>query len=263
MRYVMHAMRMNLRRAAQYRSSFLLQTLAQLVMTAGDLWAVLLLLERFGAVGHWSLHEVLFFFGVMQIAFAVTEMINRGFGHFSTLIRMGTLDTMLTRPRSAMLQVILSEMDPRRVGTVAVGLTALIVSTNGLGLVWGAADVLLILWAVIGTIFLMMGLFMLEAVICFFAVQSTEFVNILTYGGRQACQYPIDVYPDWIRTLFMIAVPVALCLQFPVCHVLGKPLGGVTPGGWVWLAPLAGPAFFGLMTLLWAWGLRHYRSTGS
>ena len=240
MRYVMRAMGMNLRRAAQYRSSFILQCLAQVVMTAGDLWAILLLLERFGAVGHWTLYEVLFFFGVMHCAFAVTEMINRGFGHFSMLIRMGTLDTMLTRPRSPMLQVILSEMDPRRIGTVVVGLTALTVATNGLGLVWHAADVLLILWAAAGTVFLMMGLFMLEA-----------------------CQYPIDVYPEWIRTLFMVVVPVALCLQFPVCHVLGKPLGGVTPGRWVWLTPLSGPAFFGVMALLWRWGLRHYRSTGS
>ena len=263
MRYIVHAMRMNLRRAAQYRSSFLMQTLAQLVMTAGDLWAVLLLLERFHAVGAWSLHEVLFFFGVMQIAFAVTEMINRGFGHFSTLIRMGSLDTMLTRPRSAMLQVVLSEADPRRIGTVFVGGAALVIAARGLGLSLGAADVLLLLWACAGTVCLMMGLFMLEAVICFFSVQSTEIVNILTYGGRQACQYPADVYADWIRKLFTFLVPVVLCLQYPVCRVLGKPLAGVTPGGWVWLTPLAGPAFFAVMSLLWRWGLRRYRSTGS
>ncbi len=263
MRYILNAMGMNLRRAAQYRSSFLMQTLAQIVMTAGDLWAVLLLLERFHAVGNWSLYEVLFFFGVMQISFAVTEMINRGFGHFSTLIRTGSLDTMLTRPRSAMLQVILSELDPRRAGTVLVGAAALILSARGLGISLTAADALLLLWASFGTICLMMGLFMLEAVICFFAVQSTEIVNILTYGGRQTCQYPADVYAGWIRLLFTFLVPVVLCLQYPVCRVLGKPLAGVTPGDWVWLTPLAGPAFFGLMSLLWRWGLRHYRSTGS
>ncbi len=263
MRYILHAARMNLRRAAQYRSSFLMQTLAQLVMTAGDLWAVLILLERFRVMGHWRPHEVLFFFGAMQIVFAVTEMINRGFGHFSALIRQGGLDTILTRPRSPMLQVVLSELDPRRIGSVVVGLAALAVATRGLNLAWTVPKVLLLLWGAAGTVCLMMGLFLLEAVICFFAVQSTELVNTLTYGGRQTCQYPVDIYPEWIRILFTCVVPVALCLQFPVCRILGQPLAGTVPGAWVWLTPLAGPAFFGLMSLLWRLGLRHYRSTGS
>ena len=263
MRYVINAMRMNLRRAAQYRASFWMQTLAQVVMTFGDLWAMLLLTERFGGMGHWGLHEVMFFFGPMQIAFAVTEMINRGFGHISSLIRMGGLDTMLTRPRSITAQVILSELDPRRIGSVAVGLTALLVATRELGVRWTLPDLLLILGGMAGAVALMMGLFMLEAVVTFFSVQSVEIVNVFTYGGRQTCQYPLDLYPQWLRITFLFVIPVGLCLQYPVCHILGKPLGGVTVGNWVWLTPLAGPCFLGLMGLLWKWGLKHYRSTGS
>ena len=263
MRYILHSMSMNLRRVAQYRTSFLMQTIAQLVMTLGDLWAILMLLERFGAIGHWSLYEVLFFFGAMQTAFALTEMINRGFGRFATLIRTGGLDSMLTRPRSPLLQVILSELDPRRIGTVLVGLSALVVSSRRLALVWHWLDVLLLLWAITGTVMLMMGLFMLEAVVCFFTVQSTEIINTLTYGGRQTCQYPIDIYPEWLRNLFTMVVPLTLCLQFPICRILKQPLAGVMPGNWVWLTPLAGAVFFFAMMLLWRAGLKHYRSTGS
>ncbi len=263
MRYVMHAMRMNLRRAAQYRSSFRMQIAAQIVMTFGDLWAILLLAERFGGMAHWSLYEVMFFFGAMQIAFAVTEMINRGFGHISSLIRMGDLDTMLTRPRGIAAQVILSELDPRRIGSVAVGLTALTVATLKTGLRWTLPDVLLLLWGMTGTVALMMGLFMIEAVVCLFSVQSVEIVNVFTYGGRQTCQYPLDLYPDWLRTTFTYVIPIGLCLQFPVCHILGKPLAGAETGGWVWLGPAAGFVFLGLCSLAWRLGLRHYRSTGS
>ena len=75
MRYVMDALRMNLRAAAQYRKSFLMQCFSQLVMTAGDLWAVLLLMERFGHMGHWEPGQILFFFGIMQITFSFTEII--------------------------------------------------------------------------------------------------------------------------------------------------------------------------------------------
>lgn len=263
MRYMLNAMRMNLRRAAQYRVSFLMQTLSQLVMTAGDLWAVLLLLERFGQMGRWTGPEVLFFFGAMQLVFAFTEIINRGLGHFGGMIRSGGFDTLLVRPRRLLTQVLLSEIDPRRVGTMAVGITALAVASGLLGLRWTAGSVLLLLWAMAGTVCLMMGLFLLEAVICFVSVQSIEIVNSLTYGGRQTCQYPVDLYPGFIRLLFTFVVPVALCLQYPISRILGRPMAEGCLDLLLWLFPLAGPAFFLLMVLFWCAGVRRYRSTGS
>ncbi len=262
MRYMMNALRMNLRRAAQYRASFLMQVLSQLVMTAGDLWAVLILLERFGRMGHWTGPEILFFFGAMQLVFAVTEILDRGLNHFGNLIRTGGFDTMLVRPRRLLTQVMLSEADPRRIGTVAVGVTALAVANHLLGLEWTAAKLLLLLWSMAGTVCLMMGLFLLEAVICFVSVQSIEMVNILTYGGRQTCQYPVDIFPDFIRLLFTFVVPVALCLQYPISAVLGRPMAADCPGILLWLCPLAGPLFFLLIGMLWCAGVRRYRSTG-
>ena len=263
MRYVYDALRMNLRSAAQYGKSFLMQCLAQLVMTAGDLWAVLLLLERFGNMGHWEAGQILFFFGVMQITFAFTEIINRGLGRFSdVMIRNGGFDTVLLRPRSPLKQVILSQADPRRVGSMLVGIAAVVIASTNLSLRWTFGKILLLLWSMAGTICLLMGLFLIEAVVCFFSVQSIEVVNILTYGGRQACQYPIDLYPGPIRILFTCVVPIALCLHVPVSLVLGRPMFAV-PDWLVWVFPCAGLAFFALIAFLWRFGVRHYRSTGS
>ncbi len=263
MRYVINAMRMNLRSAAQYRKSFLMQCLSQLVMTAGDLWAVLLLLERFGHMGHWEAGEILFFFGVMHITFSFTEIINRGLCTFSSMmIRNGGFDTVLLRPRSPLKQVILSRADPRRVGSILVGLTAVAVASAALGTQWTLWKVLLVLWSMAGTVCLLMGLFLIEAIVCIFSVQSIEMVNVLTYGGRSACQYPIDLYPGPIRLLFTYVVPIALCLQVPVSLVLGRPMFEA-PTAAVWLFPLTGAAFAALIALLWRIGVRHYRSTGS
>ena len=44
MKYVFHALRMQWRCATQYRASFWMQTLAQLVMSGSELMAVLVLL---------------------------------------------------------------------------------------------------------------------------------------------------------------------------------------------------------------------------
>ena len=75
MKYVFHALRMQWRCATQYRASFWMQTLAQLVMSSSELMAVLVLLGRFTSVGQWSGSKIMFFFGMMQMTFALTECV--------------------------------------------------------------------------------------------------------------------------------------------------------------------------------------------
>ena len=262
MRYIFHAVRMNLRAAAQYRASFLMQSVAQLVMTGCDLIALLVLIDRFRHMGRWEGTEVMFFFGAMQIAFALTECFGRGLTTFSSVIRKGNFDTLLLRPRPLLLQLSLNACDPRRVGTVAVGAAALIVSSLRLGLVWTPGRLLLLLLSIAGTVCTMAALFLLEAAFCFFSVQSVELINMLTYGGRQVCQYPADIYPAPLQLLFTWVAPIVLCLHYPVSWLVGKPMADFSPF-LLWLCPVAGPAFFALMTLAWRAGVRRYRGTGS
>lgn len=262
MRYVVHSMRILLKSAAQYRASFVLQTIGQLVMTGGDLMAVLVLMNRFTLAGQWSADEILMFFGVMQLSFALTECFGRGISTFPSLIGGGGFDSLLLRPRGLLLQTVCARLDPRRWITAVVGLAALFAASVRLRLVWTAGRVALLLFSVVGSVFLLLGLFLIEATASFFSIRSIEMVNVLTYGGRQACQYPIDLYPKPLRMLFTWVAPFALCMHLPVSLVLGKPIFHV-PEAVAFLAPLTGFLFFGLMTRVWYAGVRRYRSTGS
>ena len=255
MRYLWDAIRINLRSAAQYRASFLMQTFSQLIMTAGDLLAVLVLMDRFGGVGTWAPAEILMFFGAMQWTFALTEILNRGLGVFHSDIRSGGFDAVLLRPRSPLKQVILSRLDPRRVGTMAVGLTAMAVATRLLGFTWTLPRLLLLIWSMVGTTALLMGLFQTMT-------ELYQGRDVLTYGGRQVCKYPVDIYPGPLRLLFLYVAPIALCLHLPMGLILGHPIKP-WPDWAVWLSPLAGFAFFAFVTLLWKTGVLHYQSTGS
>ena len=262
MRYILHSMRMLLRSAVQYRASFFLQTVGQLVMTGGDLAAVLVLMDRFAGVGRWAPAEILFFFGVMQITFALVECFGRGISTFAGYVGSGEFDTLLLRPRPLLLQVVCARLDPRRVGSVAVGLTALLLSAAQLHIAWTAGRLLMLAVSVAGSLLLLLGLFLIEATVSFFSVRSIEMVNVLTYGGRTACQYPVDIYPRPLRLLFTWVAPFALCMHLPVSWIIGRPMLAV-PEPVIFLAPLTGAAFFGLMAGVWYTGVRHYRSTGS
>lgn len=262
MRYIAHAMVMNLKSAAQYRASFLMQNLAQVIMAGGELLAVVVLMDRFSAAGRWQAAEIMFFWGIMQLTFALCECFGRGISNFSYYVGSGDFDTMLLRPKPLMYQVLGHRLDPRRLGSFLVGVLAVAAACARLNIAWTAEKFILCMLAVLGGFFLLMGLFLIEATVSFFSVRSIEMVNVLTYGGRSTCQYPVDLYPRPLRILFTWVAPFALSMQLPVSLALEKPLY-LFPPTFAYLSPLAGLAFFLLMTRIWYLGAKHYRSTGT
>ena len=259
----LHAMRMLLKGHLQYPASFIMQTFAQMVMMGGELMAVLLVIDRFDSVNQWSGADILVFFGTMTITFYLTECLGRGLtGNFSTLVRTGMLDTFLLRPRGVLTQVFCNDCDPRRISCIAVGVAALAMGSAQNALHWTFLKVIALAEAIFFGSMLILGLFMIEAMFAVFSVKSIEVVNALTYGGRSACEYPIDIYPRPLRMLFMVVAPFALTLHAPMAYILDKPLFG-WPEWLAFLCPFAGAIFFLIMYLCFRRTLRHYRSTGS
>lgn len=262
MRYVCHSLKMLMKSAMQYRSSLAMQVIAQIVLTGGELLAVTVLLSRFKVVGHWSAMEIMFFFGVMQSSFALTELFGRGVAAFPGFIGRGQFDSLLLRPKPLLLQVLCSQLDPRRVGSFSVGVAAVLIAAVQMEIDWTVGKALLMAEVVVCSMLLTLGLFLIEATMCFFSVKSIEMVNVLTYGGRSTCQYPVDVFPKPLELLFTYVAPFALCMHWPVSMVLGRPMVEMA-WGWYFVTPLAGVVFFLLMTRVWYWGVKRYRSTGT
>ncbi len=259
----LHSMKMLLKSQMQYPWSFCLQTLAQIVMEAGEMMAVLLIVNRFQALNQWTGGDLLFFFGIMSITFYLTECFGRGItGNFAALIRSGNLDTFFLRPRGIMTQVLCHAIDPRRIGCIAVGVAALIMGSRESGVLWTIPKIFLFTEAVFFGMLLILGLFLIEAVFAVHSVKSIELVNAITYGGRSACQYPVDIYPGPLRVLFGTLAPFGLVLQVPAAMILDKPLLGIQ-GAWAYAAPLSGLVFFTLMYFIFQRAMKFYRSTGS
>ena len=257
------SMGMLMKSQLQYPLSFFLQTLAQLVMEGGELLAVILLVDRFDHLNRWTAGDLYFFFGLMSVTFYIAECFGRGItGNFPSMVRSGQLDTLLLRPRGVLTQVICSAVDPRRVTCIAVGTVSLAVGSRLAGVQWSPGRLLLLAESMFCGFWLILGLFLIEAILCIHSVRSVEIANALTYGGRSACQYPVDAFPRPLRLLFTVIAPFALVMHVPASQILGKPIFG-WPAWAAWLAPLSGIAVFGIMAALFARAMRFYRSTGS
>ena len=262
-RLYLRSMKMLMKCQLEYPLSFFLQTLAQLVMEVGEMLAVILIIDRFDRVNQWEAGDLFFFFGMMSVTFYLTECFGRGItGNFPYLIRTGQMDTLLLRPRGVLTLVLCSAVDPRRIACIAVGVAALVMGCGLSHVQWTVLKALAMAEAILLGAALILGLFLIEAVFCIYSVKSVELVNALSYGGRSACEYPIDIYPRPLRILFTAVAPFALVLHAPSSYILGKPLYG-WPAWTAFVCPLAGVLFFGLIYLVFQKAMRHYRSTGS
>ena len=253
----------SVRSQMQYRFSFVMLSLGHFLVTVIDFLAIFVLFDRFGSLKGWELAEVAFMYGLVNIAFAISDAATRGFDMFGTMVKSGDFDRLLTRPRSTALQLAGQELTLRRVGRLLQGLIILLWAANTLDVDWTIAKVALVFFAVFGGAALFAGLIVIQATIAFWATESLEVMNSLTYGGVYATGYPVTIYRSWFQNFFIFIVPLSTISYFPTLAILGHsdPLG--TPLAFQYLCPLIGIAFLSLTLQFWRFGVKHYRSTGS
>jgi ABC-2 type transport system permease protein len=246
----------------QYKTSFVLLTIGNFLATGMEFAGVLVLFDRFGSLRGWALPEVALLYGMAHVAFALSEAFARGFDVFARMIRAGDFDRVLLRPRSTVLQLAGQELQLMRIGRLAQGLFVLLWATHALEVSWSPARVALLLAAVAGGACLFSGLFVLQATMAFWTIESLEMMNTVTYGGVETASYPLSIYRPWFRRFFTFCVPLASINFLPAHALLSRSVPG-TSGWLLWLTPLVGVAFLGISLQLWRFGVRHYRSTGS
>lgn len=254
----------SIRAQMQYRVSFWLMSIGHFVITGVEILGVWALFDRFGALAPWTLPQVAFFYGVVNIAFAFSDALSRGFDLFGTLfVRTGDFDRMLLRPRSTVLQLAGHEFTLFRVGRLSQGLIVLAWAIVMLDIDWTLWRCALLVFTLAAIFLFFYALTICQAVIAFWTTETLEIMNTLTYGGIEAARYPFAIYHEYFRRFFTWVVPLACVAYFPVVAILGieDPLGSSRT--FQVLAPAAGFGFFGAALLLWRFGVRHYTSTGS
>ncbi len=247
----------------QYRTSFAFFLLAQALITALELAAIVILLDVVPDLGGWSPAQVALLYGLATVPFALTDLIVSPVEELAVHVQGGTFDRLLLRPVSALIQLCALEFELRRAGklipnvaTLVVGLVATDVELDvrslgllAIGLASGSA--------------IYAALWILSASISFWAVSALQATHAFTYGGQFANQYPLHLYPGWIRAILGWLIPLAFVAYVPAIELIGAPNPLGLPGWLVLLSPLAGVGALAVALTVWTTGIRHYQSTGS
>ena len=247
----------------QYRASFIMMMIGNLLVTFIEFITILVLFSRFGSMRGWQLPEVAMFYGLINVSYALSEAFGRGFDKFDLQVISGEFDRTLLRPRSAGLQVLAHDFLMLRAGRLLQGLVILIWAAVNIGIAWDAARVALLVFSIAGGVMIYTGLLILQATMCFWSTQSLEVMNSFTYGGTYALQWPLPIFNQWFGRLFIFVIPLACVNYFPMLAILNKADALDFPAWFQWVSPLTGILFLVVSLLVWQFGVRHYRSTGS
>lgn len=254
----------SIRATLQYRLSFILMAFGHFITSGVEAVGVWALFDRFGMLGQWSLAQVAFLYGIVNIAFPISEALARGFDVFGDqFVKSGNFDRVLLRPRSTVLQLAGHEFQIHRIGRLVQGLIVLGLAIWMLEVDWNLWRVALLLFTITSGVVFFYALFIFQAAMSFWTVDSLEIMNTLTYGGVETGQYPLAIYEPGFRRFFTFVVPLGCISYFPAMAILGidDPLGSSRL--LQVLSPLAGYLFFGAALVAWRFGIRHYTSTGS
>lgn len=248
----------HLKSVFQYKTSFLLTTAGQFLVSFNVFLGVYFMFQRFHKVKGFTYSEVLLCFSIVLIEFSLAECFARGFDTFASIISNGEFDRIMVRPRNEIFQVLGSKIEFTRIGRM---LQAVIMFLYGIGksdIAWSTDKVLTVVFMILGGTAVFTGIFIIYAAFCFFTIEGLEFMNIFIDGAREYGKYPISIYGKRVIQICTFLIPYALIQYYPLLYLLGKRRNP----GYI-LLPLLACLFIIPCYLFWKFGIRHYKSTGS
>ena len=251
------------RSAMAYRASFAIDLAVNAFVPLLDVATVIVLFQVTPDIGGFGADEVLVMFGLSALCFALADVVVGQIEKIRIFVRTGLMDAVLVRPLSALGQLLCADLPLRKVSRVAVAFVILVVAVARAPIEFTPARLALLIVAPVAGAVLFGAIFVATATVAFWWIDSGEFANALTYGGRDFTSFPVTVYGRVFRYLFAYGLGFAFVSYYPTLALLGRadPLGA--PAVLAWSSPVVAVPAALVASVIWRFGVRRYRSTGS
>ncbi len=253
-----HYVSMNIKSMMQYKTSFFLTALGQFLVSFNVFLGIYFMFLRFHSVKGFSYSEVLLCFSIMLLEFSLAEMVARGFDTFSDMVRTGSFDLILVRPRHEILQILGSKFELTRIGRMFQAVVMFVYAVLYCDVQWQFTKIITVFFMLIGGTAVFSGLFMIYAAFCFFTLDGLEFMNVFTNGAREFGKYPIGIYGKKMLLFTTFIIPYALIQYYPLLYITDR-----TDHIIYMFIPLFAILFLLPCYIFWKCGVRHYKSSGS
>ncbi|WP_029215199.1 ABC transporter permease [Kallotenue papyrolyticum] len=240
----------------EYRLNFVINAMSSLLTAGSALFGLRVLAGEGTVVGGWSYREAMIVVGLFTLVQGfIGTLLYPNLNKIAEAVRLGTMDFHLLKPIDAQFLVSTRNINIFHVVDICVGAGVTIWALRGLetspsSLLTGG---LLIIAALAIVYAIWFGL----STTAFWFVR-VENITELFNGLFRAGQFPVSVFPGWVRLFFTFVVPVAFITTVPAEALLGRltPRNGVVALGVALALLLAARAF-------WRRAIRSYTSASS
>jgi ABC-2 type transport system permease protein len=247
----------------QYRLSFWLGVFVTMITDLVPLLLIGIVFTRFPTLHGWHWRDIALLYGLDQLAFGMVRCFSRQIDNFDNLIVSGDFDSILIRPLPPLFHLLAARFEIVELGRLSVGVIILVLAARAAGIAVTAANVVVILGAVIGGAMILFSFILMVASVSFWQTRVGKLQDLVQASGRAFADYPLSIYPTGVRWLLTFGLPLALITYYPGQRLMGRNESGALLPVLSTAAVPAGLALLGAAGLVWRAGLRHYKSTGS
>lgn len=205
-----------------YRANFFIQAFESVLALATTLGTAAIVYSQTDELAGWSYAELITLLGVYYLILgSINFVISPSLNKFMEDIIEGKLDFTLTKPRDSQLLVSVSEFRLWKLLDVVLGI---IVITIGLGQQagetgWFEAAAFTLALVCAGAI--VYSFWMMLATLAFWFIRIENILQIF-WAMFVAGRWPVTIYPDWLRFILTILVPIAFAVTVPAEAASGK-----------------------------------------
>lgn len=251
-------MSMHFKVKMQYKLSFILTLISQLLIVLLELFVLQSMFEKFSLLESYNINQLYFNFSIIWLGYSLAQLLGRGFDKFSNLIIDGSLDLLLIRPRNMFIQIIGSDMYYEKLSRVLSTFVLFVYSFFKIIPNFSLLYLLTLIFIFVGSFLIIMSVFIIGASVCFYTIQGIEFINIFTDGTKHVGQYPMGLFNKTVRNIFTFVIPLTLVNYYPIMFLTGK-----TNNILFAFLPVISSLFIIPAILMFKHGLKKYKSSGS
>ena len=253
--------RMFVKSQMEYRGAFWLDRLAQIISYGAVLLTIWILLQKFELLGGWDWPQLALLFSFQLLAYSLGASASfTQLRDLEELVRLGTLDALLTKPINTWAYLIFSGLNIGYAGHIILAIPVLVWALVAAQIDWSVGTAFFFVGSLLSATLVNGAVITMIGATALIWVRSNHLFAIF-FGFWELTRYPLNIFPAGIQVVMLTIVPLAYVSAVPVAVLLGKPvplLGDFAAP----IALLAGPVLVLIAISHWRYALSRYQGAG-
>lgn len=259
--FIRYLLIMDVRAQMEYRAAFWIDRVAQIITYGSSFAVIWLLANRFGHIAGWDWADLALLFSFHLLGYSIGACVS--FTQMRDLeeqVRLGTIDTLLTKPVNTWIYIVFSRFNIGYAGHVILGVVLMAWALTVIDIPWSAEWVLYFVASLLSAGMVTAGIMTIIGSTALIWTRSNHLYS-LYFGFWELSRYPLNIFPGAIQLVMLTVVPLGFMAAVPVAVLLDKDVPLLGP--WAPLAALlAGPVLVLLAMWEWRYALNRYQGAG-